>query len=151
MWTLQEWLDEFKIEETEKMTQAWNRLIGVKLQNLPKFIFEYVWKHSHVLFHLLDIWLIGVVAKIQSGQQHIQKPTVDFVLAHFVCNHSPYAGACAEGTAGRKLPSFKERTLHGSPRQASGMCPISTWTLTLEMECVLWLQHVLLKSFKVFF
>jgi hypothetical protein len=23
--------------------------------------------------------------------------------------------------------------------------------LTLEMECVLWLQHVLLKSFKVFF
>ena len=28
IWTLQEWLDEFKIEETEKMTQAWNRLIG---------------------------------------------------------------------------------------------------------------------------
>lgn len=27
-WTLQEWLDKFKIEETEKMTQAWNRLIG---------------------------------------------------------------------------------------------------------------------------
>lgn len=27
-WTLQEWLDEFKINETERMTQAWNRLIG---------------------------------------------------------------------------------------------------------------------------
>lgn len=27
-WTLQEWLDEFKIEETEKMTRVWNRLIG---------------------------------------------------------------------------------------------------------------------------
>ena len=26
-WALQEWLDEFKIEETEEMTQAWNRLI----------------------------------------------------------------------------------------------------------------------------
>jgi len=28
IWTLQEWLDEFKIEETEYMTEAWNRLIG---------------------------------------------------------------------------------------------------------------------------
>lgn len=27
-WTLQEWLDEFHIKETEEMTQAWNRLIG---------------------------------------------------------------------------------------------------------------------------
>lgn len=28
MWTLQEWLDEFNIFETEKLTEAWNRLIG---------------------------------------------------------------------------------------------------------------------------
>lgn len=28
VWTLQEWLDEFNICESEKMTAAWNRLIG---------------------------------------------------------------------------------------------------------------------------
>lgn len=27
-WTLQKWLDNFKIRETEEMTQAWNRLMG---------------------------------------------------------------------------------------------------------------------------
>lgn len=66
-WTLQEWLDEFKIEETEAMTEAWNRLIGGLAQVTCKM------HEKEITGRLLDVLLGALYMSYDLSMPYIQQ------------------------------------------------------------------------------
>lgn len=72
-WTLQEWLDEFKIRETEEMTRAWDRLItGVSMAT-------YRMAKGEIKGQVLDVLLLALYFGYDT-----RLPYIEQVEAHMV-------------------------------------------------------------------
>ena len=73
MWTLQEWLNEFRIEEYEPLTEAWNKLIGglvVATHKMPE---------KKISGRVLDVLLAALYIDYD-----ISKPYIEQVERHMV-------------------------------------------------------------------
>lgn len=66
-WTLQDWLDKFEIEKTEKMTQAWNRLIGGIVAQTHKM------RRDKIQGRLLEILLSALYFDYDTGRPYIEQ------------------------------------------------------------------------------
>lgn len=66
-WMLQEWLDEFKISETEKMTQAWNRLIGGLIAVTQKM------NQEQITGRFLDVLLSALYIDYDTSKPYIEQ------------------------------------------------------------------------------
>lgn len=75
VWTLQEWLDMFKVEETEKMTAAWHRLLGGISQVTHKM------DESKIKGELLDILLNVLYLNYDLKKPYIEQVERNMVIA----------------------------------------------------------------------
>lgn len=73
LWTLQEWLDEFRIEESESLTQAWNRLI-VGLATVTSKM-----KRDKISGRILDLLILSMYIGYD-----IEKPYIEQVEQHMI-------------------------------------------------------------------
>ena len=67
VWTLREWLNEFKVEETEAMTAAWNRLVGGLAQVTCKM------DRDKITGRLLDILIGALYMEYNLNAPYIQQ------------------------------------------------------------------------------
>lgn len=67
LWTLQKWLDNFKIAETEKMTQAWNRLMG------GVTIVTHEMRNDEIKGRLLDVLLLSLYLDYDTSKPYIEQ------------------------------------------------------------------------------
>lgn len=75
VWTLQEWLDLFKVEETEKMTAAWHRLLGGIAQVTHKM------DESEIKGELLDVLLNVLYLNYDLKKPYIEQIERNMVIA----------------------------------------------------------------------
>lgn len=78
-WTLQEWLDEFRIEESENLTQAWNRLIGGLSMVTHKM------KKEKISGRFLDLLLLAMYIGYDT-----QEPYIEQVEQHMIALKSVF-------------------------------------------------------------
>ena len=80
-WTLQAWLDEFRIVETEEMTRAWNRLIG-GLSMITKDIAP-----DKIKGRILDVILPALYLDYRTDKPYIEQVEQHMILLKDVFKH----------------------------------------------------------------
>ena len=80
-WTLQAWLDEFRIVETEEMTRAWNRLIG-GLSMVTKDIAP-----DKIKGRILDVILPALYLDYRTDKPYIEQVEQHMILLKDVFKH----------------------------------------------------------------